>query len=239
MLTARQVSAPSAMEAASAQFVAGAMSRLPGALTESGVSALPGVLSVRRPNMLGPIPRRGRSTPKVAEPRHEPRAQHAVALARSAKPGPRAKPVTSLIRMRPTSHPRRDTSRPICPKRSPPHPKQPIFTSSHQSGRRFEQQPDGSPPTQRPNRGFCYHRPPTRRRHAVRSLLWSQFPPLARLDPPQTRPHRQKHPQHWTPPHPTCPQRSPPRLQQPIFTSSHQSGRRFEHQPEVVSFVVV
>mgnify|MGYP001684456144 CR=1 FL=1 len=153
MLTARQVSAPSAMEAASAQFVAGAMSRLPGALTESGVSALPGVLSVRRPNMLGPIPRRGRSTPKVAEPRHEPRAQHAVALARSAKPGPRAKPVTSLIRMRPTSHPRRDTSRPICPKRSPPHPKQPIFTSSHQSGRRFEQQPDGSPPTQRPNMG--------------------------------------------------------------------------------------
>ena len=44
--------------------------------------------------------------------------------------------------------------------------------------------------------GFCDHRPPTRRRHAVRSLLWSQFPPLARLDPPQTRPHRQKHPQH-------------------------------------------
>lgn len=56
MLTARQVSAPSAMEAASAQFVAWAMSGLPGALTESGVSALEGVFSVRRPNMLGPIP---------------------------------------------------------------------------------------------------------------------------------------------------------------------------------------
>jgi len=85
---------------------------------------------------------------------------------------------------------------PTRPKRSPPRLKQPIFTSSHRSGRRFEHQPNGSPPTQRPNRGFCYHRPPTRRRHAVRSLLWSQFPPLARLDPPQTRPHRQKHPQH-------------------------------------------
>ena len=168
----------------------------------------------------------------MVEPRHEPRAQHAVALARSAKPGPRAKPSAHLIRMRPTFHPRRDTSRPTCPKRSPPQLQQPIFTSSHQSGRRFEHQPDDSPPTQRPNRGFCYHRPPTRRRHAARSLLWSQFPPLARLDPPQTRPHRQRHPQHWTPPHPTCPKRSPPRLKQPIFTSSHQSGLRFEQQPD-------
>ena len=223
----------------------------------------------------------------MAEPRHEPRTQHAVALARSAKPGPRAKPSAHLIRMRPTSHPRRDTSRPTCPQRSPPQLQQPIFTSSHQSGRRFEHQPDDSPPTQRPKMGgfatigprhagdtppeasygsnsprlhaethlkhdhigrdtlntghlrtpraqsavhlsynspfspvltkvddglssnptthrqlrgqtwgFCDHRPPTRRRHAVRSLLWSQFPPLARLDPPQTRPHRQKHPQH-------------------------------------------
>ena len=113
----------------------------------------------------------------MAEPRHELRAQHAVALARSAKPGPRAKPSAHLIRMRPTFHPRRDTSRPTCPKRSPPQLQQPIFASSHRSGRRFEQQPDGSPPTQRPNRGFCDHRPPTRRRHAARSLLWSQFPP--------------------------------------------------------------
>ena len=117
----------------------------------------------------------------MAEPRHEPRAQHAVALARSAKPGPRAKPGAHLIRMRPTSHPRRDTSRPTCPKRSPPQPKQPIIASSHQSGLRFEHQPDDSPPTQRPNRGFCYHRPPTRRRHAARSLLWSQFPPHLRV----------------------------------------------------------
>lgn len=96
---------------------------------------------------------RGRSTPKVAEPRHEPRAQHAVALARSAKPGPGAKPGAHLIRMRPTSHPRRDTSRPTCPKRSPPRLKQPIFASSHRSGRRFEQQPDDSSPTQRSNMG--------------------------------------------------------------------------------------
>ena len=98
-------------------------------------------------------PGRGRSTPKVAEPRHEPRAQHAVALARSAKPGPRAKPSAHLIRIRPTSHPRHDTSRPTCPQRSPPRLKQPIFTSSHRSGRRFEHQPDDSPPTQRPNMG--------------------------------------------------------------------------------------
>ena len=98
-------------------------------------------------------PGRGRSTPKVAEPRHEPRAQHAVALARSAKPGPRAKPGANLIRMRPTSHPRRYTSRPTCPKRSPPQLQQPIFASSHQSGQRFEQQPNASPPTQRPNMG--------------------------------------------------------------------------------------
>ena len=80
--------------------------------------------------------------------------------------------------------------------------------------------------------GFCDHRPTTRRRHAARSLLWSQFPPLAGWDAPRTQPHRQRHPQHWTPPHPTCPQCSPPQLQQPIFTSSHQSGRRFEHQPD-------
>ena len=98
-------------------------------------------------------PGRGRSTPKVVKPRHEPRAQHAVALARSAKPGPRAKPSAHLIRMRPTSHPRRDTSRPACPKRSPPRLQQPIFTSSHRSGLRFEHQPDDSPPTQRPNMG--------------------------------------------------------------------------------------
>lgn len=98
-------------------------------------------------------PGRGRSTPKVVEPRHEPRAQHAVALARSAKPGPRAKPSAHLIRMRPTFHPRRDTSRPTCPQCSPPRLQQPIFASPHQSGRRFEQQPDGSPPTQRPNMG--------------------------------------------------------------------------------------
>ena len=89
----------------------------------------------------------------MVEPRHERRAQHAVALARSAKPGPRAKPGAHFIRMRPTSHPRRDTSRPTCPKRSPPQLQQPIFTSSHQSGLRFEQQPNGSPPTQRPNMG--------------------------------------------------------------------------------------
>ena len=127
-------------------------------------------------------PGRGRSTPKVVEPRHEPRAQHAVALARSAKPGPQAKPSAHLIRMRPTSHPRRDTSHPTYPKRSPPQRKQPIFASSHQSGRRFEQQTDGSPPTQRPNMGgFCDHRPTTRRRHAARSLLWSQFPPHLRV----------------------------------------------------------
>ena len=89
----------------------------------------------------------------MAEPRHEPRTQHAVALVRSAKPGPRAKPGAHLIRMRPTSHPRRDTSRPTCPKRSSPRLQQPIFASSHRSGRRFEHQPDGSPPTQRPNMG--------------------------------------------------------------------------------------
>ena len=98
-------------------------------------------------------PGRGRSTPKVAEPRHEPRAQHAVALARSAKPGPRAKPSAHLIRMRPTFHPRRDTSRPTYPKRSPPRLQQPIFASSHRSGQRFEHQPDDSPPAQRPNMG--------------------------------------------------------------------------------------
>lgn len=185
-------------------------------------------------------PGRGRSTPKVVEPRHEPRAQHAVALARSAKPGPRAKPSAHLIRMRPTSHPRRDTSRPTCPQRSPPQLQQPIFASSHQSGLRFEQQPNGSPPTQRPNRGFCDHRPPTRRRHAARSLLWSQFPPHLRVGTHLEHDHTGRDTPNTTDTsHPACPKRSPPRLKQPIFTSSHQSGRRFEQQPEVASFVVV
>ena len=177
-------------------------------------------------------PGRGRSTPKVVEPRHEPRAQHAVALARSAKPGPRAKPSAHLIRMRPTFHPRRDTSRPTCPQCSPPRLQQPIFASPHQSGRRFEQQPDGSPPTQRPNMGgFATIGP----RHAgdtpPEASYGSNSPALAGWDAPRTRPHRQRHPEHWTPPHPTCPKRSPPRLQQPIIASSHRSGRRFEQQP--------
>lgn len=185
-------------------------------------------------------PGRGRSTPKVVKPRHEPRAQHAVALARSAKPGPRAKPSAHLIRIRPTSHPRHDTSRPTCPQRSPPRLKQPIFTSSHRSGRRFEHQPDGSPLTQRPNRGFCYHRPPTRRRHADRSLLWSQFPPHLRVGTHLEHDHTGRDTPNTTDAsRPTYPKRSPPQLQQPIFASSHQSGRRFEQQPEVASFVVV
>ena len=57
-------------------------------------------------------------------------------------------------------------------------------------------------------------------------------PALAGWDAPRTQPHRQRHPQHWTPPHPACPQCSPHRLQQPIFTSSHQSRLRFEQQPD-------
>ena len=178
-------------------------------------------------------PGRGRSTPKVAELRHEPRAQHAVALARSAKPGPGAKPGTSLIRMRPPSHPRRDTSRPACPQCSPHRLKQPIFASSHQSGRRFEQQSDDSPPTQRPNMGgFATIGP----RHAgdtpPEASYGSNSPRTCGLGRTSNTTASAETPSTLDTSRPTCPKRSPPQLQQPIFTSSHQSGRRFEHQPD-------
>lgn len=146
------------------------------------MSALPGVFSVRRPNMLGPIP------PGAAGARRKwpSRVMNPVLSTQSPSPAPR-NPGQERNRARVSSGCDPHTTHaatpphPTCPKRSPPHPKQPIFTSSHQSGRRFEHQPDDSPPTQRPNRGFCYHRPPTRRRHAARSLLWSQFPPHLRV----------------------------------------------------------
>ena len=127
-------------------------------------------------------PGRGRSTPKVVKPRHEPRAQHAVALARSAKPGPRAKPGAHLIRMQPTSHPRRDTSAPHVPKAQSTsattahfHQFPPKWTTVRATTQRLTTNSEAK------HGGFCDHRPTTRRRHAARSLLWSQFPPHLRV----------------------------------------------------------
>ena len=118
------------------------------------MSALPGVFSVRRPNMLGPIP------PDAAGARRKwsSRVMNPVLSTQSPSPAPR-NPGQERNRARVSSGCDPHTTHaatpphPTCPKRSPPHPKQPIFTSSHQSGRRFEHQPDDSPPTQRPNMG--------------------------------------------------------------------------------------
>ena len=59
--------------------------------------------------------------------------------------------------------------------------------------------------------GFCDHRPPTRRRHAARSLLWSQFPPHLRVGTYLEPDHIGRDTPNTTDTsRPICPKHSPP-----------------------------
>ena len=146
------------------------------------MSALPGVFSVRRPNMLGPIP------PGAAGARRKwpSRVMNSVLSTQSPLPAAR-NPGHERNRARISSECAPHSTHAATPRapraQSAVHlsynsPFSPVLTKADYG---LSNNPTAHSQLRGQTWGFCDHRPPTRRRHADRNLLWSQFPPHLRV----------------------------------------------------------